>query len=157
MKTINLTQNKVILVDDEDYDFLNQWKWYFNNGYAIRLIWNHKSKKIEHIYMHRVILNTGIGMDTDHLNHNGLDNRKANLRVATRSQNQANRVISKNNTSGYKGVIWNKQKNKWQAQIKINRKLKVLGFYQSSKNAALAYNIATVGYFGKFSKTNIIQ
>jgi len=103
------------IVDDEDFAYLNQWRWYFNSrGYAT------KKKKQKIIYMHRLIINTPKGMETDHINGNGLDNRRSNLRICTRSQNAINTGKYKTNTSGYKGVSWDKKNKKWRVQIKYN-------------------------------------
>ena len=134
MKRIKLTKGKVVLVDDEDFDFLNQWKWkYHKDNYAVRTIYGGKQ-----LYMHRVINNTPRTILTDHIDRNGLNNQRNNLRNVTYSQNAMNTGLYKHNTSGYKGVIWNKQKNKWQAQIQVFRKVIHLGFYINIKDAAIA-------------------
>jgi len=97
------------MVDDEDYEYINRWKWYIFKGtntfYATRTLPRVNGKHLN-INMHRVILQTPDGMYVDHINGNGLDNRGVNLRNCTRSQNQHNRGKSRNNTSGYKGVSW---------------------------------------------------
>ena len=104
MKYIPLTQGKLAIVDDEDFEWLSQWKWHFNRKkYAARTI-NHSGK----LYMHQVILNTPKGMLSDHRNGNGLDNRRKNLRACNVQQNKANSRLPKNNTSGFKGVYWEK-------------------------------------------------
>jgi hypothetical protein len=90
----------------------------------------------------------------DHRNQNGLDNRKRNLRRATRSENAANKAKPKNNTSGYKGVSWHALSNKWRAYIKVNQKWKHLGLFSSAKAAAKAYDLAARRWFGKFAYTN---
>src|SRR4030065_939634 len=106
MKEIKLTKGKVAIVDDEDYDWLMQWKWRINSiGYAMRTV--KKNGKARKIFMHRVILNTPSDMCSDHANHNRLDNRRCNLRICTKQQNQANAPAPKNNRSGGKGVSWN--------------------------------------------------
>lgn len=105
MKKIKLTQGKYAIVDDEDFEWLNQWKWCYCK-YVIRdIILNKKNKRI---YMHRLIMNTPEKMQTDHINGNKLDNRRNNLRICTQSQNNMNRKISKLNTSGYRGIYWDK-------------------------------------------------
>ena len=99
-KRILLTKNKVAIVDDEDYEWLNQWKWkYHKDNYGYRTVKYNKS-----IFMHRIINKTPDGLFTDHINREGLDNRKCNLRTVTRNQNIFNSKPRKNNTSGYKGV-----------------------------------------------------
>ena len=153
MKEIPLTQGKAALVDDEDFDYINQWKWHFHRtGYAARGY----NKK----YMHRVILeryNFNLGQryinEIDHINHNGLDNRKSNLRLATISQNQQNSQIKRNNKSGYKGVVFRKDANKWRAQIGFNEKTFCLGYFNNPKSAAQSYNKKAKELFGQFART----
>ena len=87
MKEIKLTQDKVALVDDEDYKWLNEFKWYCAAGYAARNSPKINGKQSINIFMHREINNTPKGMDTDHISHNRLDNRKVNLRTCTCSEN----------------------------------------------------------------------
>jgi len=98
MRTIKLTQGKFAIVDDCDFEWLNQWKWHYSAGYVVSKMGG------KNIYLHRFILQTPPKMDTDHINHNKLDNRRKNLRVATRSQNKQNTLISRANKSGFKGV-----------------------------------------------------
>lgn len=136
MKIIDLTQNKTCLVDDEDFDWLNRKKWHYSrttdgNEYASR---NEQGKTV---YMHRIILNLKDGGEyCDHINNNGLDNRKANLRISDNHLNQFNRKeLNKNNTSGIKGVYWNKKNKKWVAQIMIYRKCVVLGLFITKEEA----------------------
>lgn len=134
MKKIPLTKGKFTIVDDEDFEYLNQWKWkYHKDNYACRTITGGSL-----VYMHRIVNKTPKGCLTDHINRNGLDNRRANLRIVTYSQNGFNTGIWKHNTSGIKGVCWDKQKNKWEARIMINQKTIHLGFYSDIKDAAKA-------------------
>lgn len=152
MKKIKLTQGKFALVDDEDFEWLNQWKWTYdgNNGYAKR---NIKDKKL---YMHRLILNTPKGKVSDHKNGNKLDNRKINLRICTYSQNGMNKMIQSNNSSGYRGVKWHKQVRLWEARIKKNGEQIFLGLYNNNIEAGIVYNWAALKYFGEFAKFNDI-
>jgi len=156
MKEIPLTQGKVAIVDDADYEWLMQWKWCAANFrgkfYAIRAV-NEKLKRTT-IQMHRQIMDTPPGMETDHINGNSLDNRRENLRVCTVSQNQMNRRTQKNNTSGYKGVSYSKHRKKWFSQIQIDKKRIFLGLFLTPENAARAYDEAAKRYFGEFTKTN---
>ena len=154
MKTIPLTQGAFALVDDEDFEYLNQFKWCFDGGYAHRKI--RISKKDIKIYMHRFILGVE-GQEVDHINGVGLDNRRENLRISTHRQNMQNRKIPSHNTTGYKGVIFKgneKRKKKYQAHIKINGKEKYLGYYFTPQEAALAYNIAAKEYFSEYANLN---
>lgn len=155
MKTIKLTQNKIALVDDEDFEYLNQFKWLCANGYAIRKISINGKRKT--IWMHRLIMNTPDDMQTDHIHHDPLDNRKENLRICTRQQNGMNRKSNKNSTSKYKGVSWKKREKKWQSYIQINGTSKHLGGFKSEEDAALSYNQAATKYFGEFALLNVIS
>lgn len=100
-KEIQLTQGKVALVDDDWFDYLSQWKWFCDKGiYAARSKRKDNGKQ-ETIYMHAVVANTPKGMNTDHIDMNGLNNQSYNLRVCTKSQNMGNINRTKTNTSGY--------------------------------------------------------
>lgn len=157
MKTIKLTRGKVAIVDDELFDYLNQWKWFcINNGYAVRSTQNSAGKRCV-IQMHRLILNTPKGLYTDHINGNKLDNRIQNLRVSSRAENMRNRFKFSNNKSGYKGVSWKKKNKKWVAQIKHENKVIYLGLFTSVIEAAQAYNSAAIKLQGSFAKLNIIE
>lgn len=109
--------------------------------------------------MHRVILNTPPGMDTDHINGDGCDNRRCNLRICTRSQNMANggKYKIKDSTSPYRGVCWHKAIGKWRVQIKVNGRRIALGYFDDERKAAAAYNAAALEHFEEFAKPNIIQ
>lgn len=141
MKQIKLTQGKLALVDDESFDYLNQFHWSYRSRYASRAK-QLNGKRIGTIYMHRVVNNTPDGFDTDHINQNKLDNRKENLRTVTRSQNNFNSPPPKDNKSGTKGVFWHKQAKKWWAYININSKRQSLGMYKTSLEACNARNRA---------------
>ena len=156
MKEIQLTQGKVALVDDEDYEYLNQWKWHVSNGnYARRTIYNFKLCKA--LFMHREIMKVSKGLLVDHINGNSLDNRKLNLRICTNSQNLRNRLKNINNTSGYKGVRLINSTKKWRAQIWLNSKYYHLGLFNNIKDAARAYNAAAIKYHGEFANLNKID
>jgi len=163
MKTIPLSQGFVALIDDEDFARVSQYKWcalVCKNGriYAKRHYWVPGGKgKEKNIMMHRFILGLPLGRkpDVDHEDHNGLNNQKHNLRVATRQQNNANQRKTRG-TSQFKGVYWNKNAGKWQAQIKVNGVRHYLGLFTSEAKAAGAYAQAAVKYFGTFSYTEAI-
>jgi len=152
---IPLTQGKFAIVGPKDYAFLMQWKWCYDNGYAART--DRTGSKQRSIYMHRVILGR-MGFEdfvrSDHIDRNPLDNRRCNLRPATSSQNGYNRDRHKNNTSGYTGVCWARRKGKWRAQIRVNKKLKHLGYYDDLKEAARVYDKAALKYHGDFATLN---
>ena len=139
MPKIALTKGKFAIVDDEDYEYLNQWKWTFlNTGYVMRRI-QKKGHKTKYILMHRLILNTPKGMITDHINRNRLDNRRENLRICTPSQNLCNTNLRKDNTSGHRGVYWYKPYSKWMVICTINSKSKFLGYFEDKSEAIRVY------------------
>jgi hypothetical protein len=148
MKQIPLSQGKFALVDDEDYDYLMQWKWNFNaQGYAVR-----------GVRMHRIINSTPENMIVDHINGDKLDNRKENLRNCTNAQNACNkRKITLNHSSIYRGVSWHKLSKKWTAQIQISRKRVHIGRYDTEIEAAMAYNDFAVHYHGEYATLNVIK
>jgi len=156
-KLIPLTQGKFALVDDEDYERLSKFKWYYHNGYAARLTYDTATKKRKLIFMHRLILNTPDGKYTDHRDGNELNNMKSNLRICSTSQNMQNQRPHQDGTSVFKGVCWHKGKGKWLAYIKPEGKQKHLGYFKSETKAAFAYDEAAIALFGEFAKTNFHQ
>ena len=158
MKEIALTKSKVTIVDDGDFEGLNKYKWCANKigntHYAVRRSPREKSLLV---YMHRVILSAPVGLQVDHINHNGLDNCRCNLRLCTHAENQRNSPLRKDSTSGYKGVCWLINKNKYQAKIYLNRKQICLGSFDCPVEAAKAYNAKAKELFGEFAKLNIIK
>lgn len=152
---IFLTQNQEALVDDEDYERVSQHKWYAgkirNTYYAMHGIQKPDGHWTTE-YMHNLI--TGYPQ-TDHKNGNGLDNQKKNLRLASDADNQHNYRLPRNNTSGYKGVNWDKRDNKWRARITVNGKQRTIGRYDDIIEAARAYDEAARNHFGEFARTNL--
>ena len=136
MKEIQLTRNKVTVVDDEDYGFLSQFKWCFSCGYAVGCC----NGKV--CSMHRVINKTPDGFETDHINRDRLDNRKCNLRTVRSQENKWNITIPRDNTSGFMGVSWHKVTKKWRACIRINGKQKHLGYFDDERKASDTYQDA---------------
>lgn len=143
MKKIKLTQGKYALVDDEDFDYLNQFKWYLSSGerggYATRTVYL-KNGKITRMWMHRILNKTLDRFETDHIDRNKLNNQKNNLRTVTQSQNNFNRGLRRNNKSGIKGVYWDSGVNMWRAQIRINGHAFNLGKFDKLEEAASIYN-----------------
>lgn len=163
MKYINLTQGQSTMVDDEDFEYLNQWGWFAQRDaytlYACRYLPSkeNKGKKTRTLLrLHRVIMDAPKGAVVDHIDGNGLNNQRSNLRVCSLSQNQRNSRKQCNNTSGYKGVSWHKGRRMWQAQIVVNNKKVYLGAYDYVTDAALAYNAGAIKYFGEFARLNIV-
>ncbi len=153
-KLIPLTQDKFAIVDAEDYDRLNKYKWHAQkdrrNYYAKR------RRSYGMVLMHRVILNAPAGLVVDHINHNGLDNRKANLRLCTAAQNSQNSrpCIRPNQWSKYKGVTFHKHKKRFTAFIRHNKKKYFLGYFKNEIDAAKAYDKAAKKYFGEYAYLN---
>ena len=153
MKTLQLTQGKVTVVDDEDYERVAQYKWTLLRRGIIESAYRQSNFQSHHL--HRMIMRLEYGDERmiDHINGNGLDNRKSNLRICNKQQNGRNRGKNKNNKSGYKGVFWNTQAGKWQTQIGIPKQL-YLGRFIDKKDAALAYNKAALKHHGEFARLN---
>ncbi len=144
MKKIKLTKDKFAIVDNSDFDYLNQFKWWFNpSGYAMTSSIGRKK-----VYMHKLINQTPVGFLTDHINRNKLDNRRVNLRSVKNNINSINRDLQVNNTSGVKGVSWNNQHNKWEANVWVKRVKISLGEFKNFKEAVLARKIAEETYYG---------
>lgn len=150
MKEIPLTQGKVAIVDDEDFEWLSQWRWYFKGGYACR------SDKRLTIRMHRLILATQEGDFCDHVDGDRLNNQKSNLRLCTFAENMFNKGAYRTNTSGFKGVVWEKESQKWAARIALNKKRITIGRFHTKEQAALAYNEAALKYHGAFAHLNTV-
>ncbi len=151
---IPITQGKFVLIDDQDYEIVSKYKWYFDLGkYASANSPMVHGKRGRTIRMHRLVMNAPEGMEIDHINGDGLDNRKSNLRCCTHAENIHNAKMRKDNTSGYFGVKRN-GKN-WCAVIHINMKKINLGTYKTKEEAAVAYNEAAYKYHGDFAKLNI--
>jgi hypothetical protein len=143
-----ISSNNVSLVDDEDYEFLSQWRWYEHvKGYVYGRIDRKK------VFLHRFINKTPNGMMTDHINHNKLDNRKCNLRTCTPAENQQNRPRKQKNLSGYRGVALTPN-GKFRAFICVNYKRMALGTFETAEEAAKIYNEHAYVYHGKFAILN---
>jgi hypothetical protein len=157
MKEIPLSQGKVALVDDADYEWLSQWKWsYFDNktahtGYAYRLTDSGKGE-----FLHRMLLGASEGQDTDHINHNGLDDQRHNIRLCTRSQNNANSRKHAFCSSQYKGVTFRGQAHtgKWIAQASAGGRQRYIGIFLREEDAARAYNAFALKTWGEFARLN---
>ncbi len=158
MKQIPLTRNLFALVDDEDFEQLNQWKWYAgvkkNGNFCAKRAYQRDNKTYT-VFMHRFVMNAVDGQQVDHIDGNQLNNQKVNLRLCTTSENICNRVKQANNTSGYKGVSFSTScKNPWRAMIGVDYRLVYLGSYPSPLEAAQAYDKAAMEYHGAFASLN---
>jgi hypothetical protein len=153
MKGITSIRGSKIIVDDSDYKTLVSYVWSINNtGYAVR--YETVDNKKSQISMHRQIMNTPRGMFTDHKNHERLDNRRSNLRICTREQNQRNMKLQKNSSTGQKGVYWDKKAKAYRARIYFNKKRKCLGFFSTAAEAGSAYNREAIKVYGDFAVLN---
>ena len=154
MRRIRLSNGMYAKVDDDKYETLKQIRWHAKrhpttgNWYVVG---SHKGKTVS---MHRLILEAPMGTHVDHINGNGRDNRKTNLRLVTAAQNSRNRGKTRKNTTGYKGVSRQKGRRKFRAQIQVHRKAIYLGWYDTRREAALAYDRAVRKYHGQFGCTN---
>lgn len=161
MKLITLTQGLFAQVDDWNYDWLNQWKWYANKSrgtyYAIRM----DKMTGKHIKMHRFIMNTPDDKEVDHQDHNGLNCQEHNMRNATHSQNHMNK--KPRGESKYLGVSWDKSKNRWRTYIQTRqtpdhrRKTLYSGTFKTEIDAALAYNEKAKEFHGEFANLNKVE
>ena len=158
MKEIELTLGKKALVDDADFEWLNQYKWSAVKGtytfYAARSA-KDENGKFKRVQMHREITQTPKGLQTDHADGNGLNNQRSNLRVCTIQQNQHNTTSHRDSSSKYKGVSWKKSGKKWLARIKINAERRHIGVYKTEIEAAQAYDKVAKESFGEFARLNL--
>lgn len=158
MREIQLTKGKVTLVDDEDYEWLSEFKWQAENPrvglyYAVRRVYVPNGKAIFK-KMHREILSVPSDMHVDHRDGNGLNNQRYNIRPCTQAENNRNARLRIDNSSGFKGVGWHNQRNKWVAYIRQDGRLKHLGLFATAEEGARAYDAAAREIFGEFAWLN---
>jgi hypothetical protein len=153
MKQIALTQDKYAVVDDEDYEFLNQWKWWFSSGYARRCTYINKVRS-KMIPMQSLILRPKKGKLVDHIDGNKLNNQRNNLRLVTVKQNNFNKV-SKVGESCYKGVCKKTlYPKKYYSCVNIGRKQYQIGYFDNERHAAIAYDMWATYFHKEFANTN---
>ena len=153
---IPLTQSKHAIIDEADYELISKYSWYAikkcNNWYAQTYVSGKCSKMM---YMHRLLCGDRCnGRQVDHKNHNGLDNRRVNIRICGPRENQCNQIPRKGQ-SKYKGV--GKHCGKWRARIMNKGEEIYIGHFETEEEAALAYNNAALKYFGEFACLNQIR
>jgi len=161
-RKIPLTQDKYAIVDPERHEELSKYNWFAIRSergyYALRMTKAKRGSGVKQnaVRMHRVILKPPKDRIIDHINHNGLDNRMANLRLATMQQNMWNKRKQRGNySSQYKGVNWSKNENKWVSRITCNGKTISLGYFDDEKEAAKAYDAKAKELFGEYAAPNL--
>lgn len=166
MKEIPMTKGYVALIDDDDYGRVAELQWRALVGRArtdghcdVRAVrWDTRpGEKRMVLYLHRFIVDAPDGMEVDHKNGDTLDNRRCNLRVCTRAENQHNQRAQSGKSSTFKGVVWNKANGKWVAQIRFSGERRYLGSFCSELEAARAYDHAAVTLHGEFAKINLLR
>ena len=158
-RRIALNRGKYAIVDVRDYGWLSKSHWFVQDGqrtfYAVRRVTVREGGKQQVVWMHREIIGAADGEFVDHINHNGLDNRRANLRKATRAQNaQHRRKPRVKSKSKYKGLCWQKRTGKWHSRIHVNGVHKFIGSFTDEHEAAKAYDDAAKKYHGEFAVLN---
>lgn len=161
MKLLSLNYGPPSKVDDDVHAWASRWKWSYDRGYAsrrkyVQTIYTDgvSKQKYTKLYLHREIMATKSGEQVDHINGDGLDNRRKNLRICTQRQNTFNRRKQTNCRSGFKGVYWHKKAKKWASEVRADGTKYYLGLFESPIDAALAYNQAAQKYHGKFARLN---
>lgn len=149
--------NKFAFIDDEDYDIISKYRWWrggCGKKYAFTTIYNGHNKK-KHHSMHRMIMKYP-KLGIDHIDGDTFNNQKSNFRICTQAQNTCNKAIQSNNKSGFKGVYFCNKLKKFRAGISINQHSKYLGTFDTSMEAAKAYNKSALENYGEFAKLNLI-
>lgn len=153
---IELSQGKYAEIDEADLYLVMQYRWHAMKGgknfYALTNVRKPDGSRTM-LSLHRLLVKPGV-LHVDHRNGDGLDNTRGNLRVCTHKENQSNKQLRSDNTSGFKGVYWHKSPSTWRAQIYINGANKNLGSFATALDGALKYDAAAVEEYGEFALTN---
>lgn len=156
MKELNLSMGLSTVVDDEVFEWASQHKWHTlkcaHTNYAVRNVFKNGKRTLS--LLHREILKPEDGQYVDHIDMNGLNNLLSNIRICTRRENNRHQGRRRDNSSGHKGVNFNKSANKWVARIQIGDIRIFLGYFDSAEDAAEKYNIAAEEFFGEFAVLN---
>lgn len=155
MKLIPVGKGKHAMVDDFVFDLVGDQSWYLHKYVQRNFYVMGKAKPA---LLHRVIMDAPKGVEVDHIDGDKLNNQLSNLRLCSHQQNQHNRrFLNKNNTSGFKGVFFDKRRGAWYCQIKVNGKQRTIAAgFLTAKEASLAYDLASIAEFGEFSATNAV-
>jgi hypothetical protein len=149
-----LTRGYQAIVDVDDLPLVEGFNWYAkvhaNHVYAARYDYSNRDKR--HIMLHRFIMVCPQGLHVDHIDGDGLNNRRSNLRIVTNAQNSCNQKINKNNQSGFKGVHWAGDRKKWRACIRVNGRLNNIGCYSTPEDAYAAYCKASAELHGEYGR-----
>lgn len=155
IRTIPLTQGYSATVDDEDYAELSKYNWtILKTGGKVYAIRHLSGSSNSHILMHRQILDLEDGVEVDHIDGDGLNNCRDNLRPATRSQNSWNRLYRPRGHSKYRGVYFKKREHKWVAQLTYNNRSIHIGYFKTEEEAALAWNKLAMEMYGEYARLN---
>ena len=152
-RTLKLSQGAFALVDEDDYERMNAVKWTLSGKYAQRKIRMPDGSYTSEL-LHRAVLNAPRTLEVDHINGDGLDNRKINLRLSTRSQNRAHSTLRKSTKTGFKGVYNNHRTKKFRASIKADSRKYNIGTFATAEEAARAYDREALRLHGEFAVTN---
>ncbi len=160
VREIPVNQGYVVLVDDDDFDWLNQWKWNVQapdsrrrNLYARRHFYPGSGGRRKLVLMHRLLLRAPVGLQIDHVDRNPLNNQRSNLRLATNRLNSANGCMKRANTSGFRGVS-QRPSGRWRAAISVDCRTEWIGLFDEPEQAAQAYDDAARAAHGPFAVLN---
>lgn len=143
---IQLTQGQITIIDAQDWDLVKNYRWCLSSKRHLKY-----AITPQNIKMHRLILTVPMGKFVDHIDHNPLNNRRNNLRECTNAENNRNSRIRNDNTSGFKGVYYDKTKQRFRAIIKINDKQIHVGYFRTPEEASKSYKQAAIKYHGEFA------